>query len=144
MLMFLLLAHGWCILCRDMSRVASLRISAVVSTLYICLALNFLYAGNYWWVVTFVTLSAVGYSMAKIQGFRKDLAERMAVMQSEVNFQEIYTQVRHRLCLVSPMPSWAKTVPFLAVIRSPTSTRCSPGCSCRCCSILGCSSSTTS
>eukprot|EP01050_Picozoa_sp_SAG11_P005991 SAG11_NODE_447_length_9395_cov_4.121665_8_plen_106_part_00 len=101
MLMFLLLAHGWCILCRDMSRVASLRISAVVSTLYVCLALNFLYAGSFWWVVAVVTLSAVMYSMVKIQKFVKDLAERMAAMRSEVDFQEIYAQVAHKHTMFS-------------------------------------------
>eukprot|EP01052_Picozoa_sp_SAG31_P020515 SAG31_NODE_1546_length_7927_cov_29.239525_5_plen_269_part_00 len=59
MLMFLLLAHGWCILCREMSRAASMRISAVVSTLYICLALNFLYAGNYWSVRFLVSFARI-------------------------------------------------------------------------------------
>jgi hypothetical protein len=101
MLMFLLLAHGWCILCRDMSRIASLRISLVVTALYLCLALNFVYAGSYWWLVATVTLSAIMYSMVKIQKFIQDLRERMASMQPEINFQGIYAQVKHKHTMFS-------------------------------------------
>jgi hypothetical protein len=46
MLIFLLIANGWCILRRDMPRTTSLTISVVITSLYLVLALNFLYAGE--------------------------------------------------------------------------------------------------
>lgn len=46
MLVFLLIANGWCILRRDMPRSTSIIISVVITSLYLVLALNFLYAGQ--------------------------------------------------------------------------------------------------
>eukprot|EP01043_Picozoa_sp_COSAG02_P059051 COSAG02_NODE_7454_length_3006_cov_3.264534_4_plen_331_part_00 len=46
MLVFLLIANGWCILRRDMPRSTSITISVVITSLYLVLALNFLYAGH--------------------------------------------------------------------------------------------------
>ena len=53
-----------------------------------------------------VTLSAIMYSMVKIQKFIQDLRERMASMQPEINFQGIYAQVKHKHTMFSRLQNF--------------------------------------
>jgi len=95
MLIFLLIANGWCILRRDMSRATSLTISVVTSSLYVVLALNFLYAGNFWWLVGAMTVVTMVYSAVRVRGFVRELSDRMMAMDSEA-FHEMHTQAQHK------------------------------------------------
>ena len=94
-LIFLLIANGWCILRRDMSRATSLTISVVTSSLYVVLALNFLYAGNFWWLVGAMTVVTMVYSAVRVRGFVRELSDRMMAMDSEA-FHEMHTQAQHK------------------------------------------------
>ena len=95
MLIFLLIANGWCILRRDMPRSTSLTISATITTLYLVLAVNFINAGNLWWLVGAITVSMIVYSVVCVRGFVKHLTENIETMDPE-NFQEMHTQAVHK------------------------------------------------
>jgi hypothetical protein len=119
MLVFLLIANGWCILRRDMPRSTSITISVVITSLYLVLALNFLYAGqpaslslillhcsvaqtnaaelragNFWWLVGTITVGTIVYSVIRVRGFVVYLTEKIDSMDPQA-FQEMYSQVNN-------------------------------------------------
>jgi len=92
-LVLLLITHGWCTVRRDMPRAASLTVLAAVCMLYVALALNFLYAGKYWWLAAAAKLAVMMFALSAARGFVLDLTERIQSMGSD-DFTELRSQTR--------------------------------------------------
>lgn len=94
MLVLLLIAHGWCVLYRDLHRGTSACIAAAVTALYLSLALNFLLAGNAWWLVGGLVAAIVGYAYRSAHRFVQQLAERVQDIEPD-SFAEMHSQAVH-------------------------------------------------